>query len=521
LSYGTLNPAVLGAGIAVNSDGTASVAPATANSIGGVIVGNGLAVDAAGKITVTSAASQTPWLQDINAAGFRLLGAGNVGIGTASPAAALHVNSNSQHILLTGGGASKGAGFVVNTGAGDPTQGGLTLQRLTTAGAFEANLLTLNLANGYVGIVTLAPACALDVAGSIRSTAQVAPTSGAGIEVEYNPASALGSIVCYDRSGAAWKSLSINASPLCLNNSGQGNVGIGTPTPGYALDVVGSARVQGGNSGFLFNDRTTSNSWTLYATADICRFWQGASDVVTFDRNGNMVISGAFFRFNGARSTIFYHGDTAAQVGGLQIVGAGSGAGVILTPTDNSGAPVNQSVSLGGFGAFNGNTVGLWVSGNVGIGTNAPTSALDVIGAVQSSINQPFSCNIYNAGGSNWVYRAAGATIQMVAYDSSHLGPGSTVAAIWVAPVGAAGAAAPSKQMLGFPFYVGSGNPTPAILCGYPTAMWAQFGGTDLTNLYNNVPNGYAWIQAVTDTSIKIWLKGSDGTSRGIVLTIS
>jgi hypothetical protein len=78
--------------------------------------------------------------------------AGNVGIGNSSPAAQLHVQSAALQFMLSGGGATKAAGFVVNNSGGDPTQGGLMLQRYTPTGTFEANLLTVNLANAYVGL---------------------------------------------------------------------------------------------------------------------------------------------------------------------------------------------------------------------------------------------------------------------------------------------------------------------------------------------------------------------------------
>jgi hypothetical protein len=82
-----------------------------------------------------------------------------------------------------------------------------------------------------------------------------------------------------------------------------------------------------------------------------------------------------------ARSTIFYRGDTTTDLGGLQITGFGdsnpnSAQSLILTPTNNAGNTQDRPISLGGFGNFNSNTVGLNVSGNVGIGT---TNAVDSI----------------------------------------------------------------------------------------------------------------------------------------------
>jgi hypothetical protein len=98
---------------------------------------------------------------------------GNVGIGTTTPAGPLHIFGSDVQFTIQGSSATKTAVFALNTNAGDPTMGGLIIQRRTPAGGFEANLITVNLANGNVGIGTLTPAYALDAAGDVNVTGTV------------------------------------------------------------------------------------------------------------------------------------------------------------------------------------------------------------------------------------------------------------------------------------------------------------------------------------------------------------
>lgn len=71
---------------------------------------------------------------------------------------------NQLHLLNTELTGQKAAAIVYNDAAGqlDP-QGGITFQRRTTAGAFEANLMTIKLVNGYTGIGVLNPLYRLEL----------------------------------------------------------------------------------------------------------------------------------------------------------------------------------------------------------------------------------------------------------------------------------------------------------------------------------------------------------------------
>ena len=62
-----------------------------------------------------------------------------------------------------------------------------------------------------------------DIAGTIRATTGVTPTSGQGVEVYHNGltgGSGIGSIACYDRTNAAWQALNIGGSAIALQVGG-------------------------------------------------------------------------------------------------------------------------------------------------------------------------------------------------------------------------------------------------------------------------------------------------------------
>jgi hypothetical protein len=215
---------------------------------------------------------------------------GNVGIGTTTPAVPMDVagsiRSTSQNTPAAGSGPglelfynASGQGVVL---AFDRTAG--VGRPLSVVGA----PLTLNGAGGAnVGVATAAPACALDVAGSMRSTGQLVPTSGAGVEVQYNVAAGTGNISCYDRTAAAWKALQINGSPLNLNQTGGGFVGINNANPQYQLDVAGGARVSAGletglTYGLSCNLYNNGANWVYRAAGAGCLLLADPANIVLY-----------------------------------------------------------------------------------------------------------------------------------------------------------------------------------------------------------------------------------------------
>jgi hypothetical protein len=103
------------------------------------------------------------------------------------------------------------------------------------------------------------PATTLDVAGTIRSTAQVVPSSGAGLELNYDSVHNRAGILSYDRTGNNYKDLYIQDEVYVIGTSTR-NVGIGNSTPSSTLTVNGS---------FAMGLLEVSTSTTLTATSSI------------------------------------------------------------------------------------------------------------------------------------------------------------------------------------------------------------------------------------------------------------
>src|SRR5262249_15118498 len=126
----------------------------------------------------------------------------------------------------------------------------------------STNLAVLQSSAGspLFGIGTSTPAARLDVYGGARvtsGTSAVAPTSGAGMELEYDADGSAGAlsggsrgslIQSFNRDSSAWRDLWIRGNNIAFdgNNttrmyiSSTGLVGVGTSTPYSKLSVWGS-----------------------------------------------------------------------------------------------------------------------------------------------------------------------------------------------------------------------------------------------------------------------------------------
>ncbi len=215
---------------------------------------------------------------------------------------------------------------------------------------------------GNIGIGTASPANRLDVAGTVRSMTETVPSSGTGTEIMYNAGQNRGLLVAYDRSATAYKRLDLNDVITIAGGGNAGAVGIGTANPGARLDVAGNIKM------------------------------------------------------SGPRTKLFYRGDTDGHIGSLALYSPDGGRTAIITPYGGTGEPLPAStVSLGGFGNFDTNTVSLHVSGHIGIGTASPANRLDVAGTVRSMTETVPS----SGTGTEIMYNAGQNRGLLVAYDRS------------------------------------------------------------------------------------------------------
>ena len=95
-----------------------------------------------------------------------------------------------------------------------------------------------------LGVGTNNPATKLDTAGTMRSTGNTTPSSGAGLELLYDSGNTRGIVQVYDRTGSAYRQLALDGSSILMRIAGttqatldtSGNLGLGV-TPSAKLEI--------------------------------------------------------------------------------------------------------------------------------------------------------------------------------------------------------------------------------------------------------------------------------------------
>jgi hypothetical protein len=353
--------------------------------------------------------------------GMRLTGSGNVGIGTTSPSAKLHVagsNNTAQGLIVTGADPNQGnvakfvrgdseknfyIGATNNSIVNLATEGSFYLKTNVTADQpYTTGTTTMVLTStGNVGIGTTSPSEKLDVGGAARflsyGIVQASNNSDVPNITFTNNGGAytwgiVGALLQGDGDGALYFKTKIGGSVTeKMRITSAGNVGIGTSSPGGKLEIVGSS---GGLSLKL-----PSGEW----------YGASSSNRMAFDNPNQLfhtaLSSGAYkFRNSGDTGdvmTILNTGNggigTTAPSYKLQVNGADAGLYVLAA----SIAPFTQTIATFIYGGNN-NSINIEnhggkasiqardgsssamdlhlnpAGGNVGIGMTSPQTKLNV-----------------------------------------------------------------------------------------------------------------------------------------------
>ena len=280
---------------------------------------------------------------------------GNVGVGTTAPTALLDVNGSTRlRGLTTAGVVTTDASGNLSSGTAaslDPTTASNGLTKvgsdfrlggtLTQATTIAQGGNVFSLTGGNVGIGTTAPADLLHLqsAAGIRGRAVTSANSFAGW-LSKSPASEYFAGVSITGNDYVVFDNIGNAARLTVAN-GTGNVGIGTTAPQLALDVTGNSTIGLRNAA----------AWD-----HMYQFHDGAT---------------AYMRAGGAEN-------------GLSLQVGAAGVGTYGDPAQNYR-----------------DVMRLLPSGNVGIGTTAPTATLDVNGTAKANSVTSLNGILLDVNGTN------------------------------------------------------------------------------------------------------------------------
>ena len=265
---------------------------------------------------------------------------------------------------------------------------------LSTGGGGAANVMTL-LGDGTVGIGTATPANKLHIVGTPNDSSgllklqvvdgSVADNAGLSFYARATGATANSRNWQIANNFSAFGNLDFtvstanNTAPITnvvMSLKSDGNVGIGTATPGFLLDVNGDINSTGSLN--LYNSGT---NWRL-----------GGDSSLVFSKGGVNYMA------------LTWTGNNSLRVKSTLTIGFSSGDAYGDDDTALSRLSANKmAVGNGTFGDY----TGTLVAGNVGIGTTSPNVKLDVAGAIVSRVNNAGSATSIDLATSNIAYTSA------------------------------------------------------------------------------------------------------------------
>jgi hypothetical protein len=375
--------------------------------VGGVA---GSYIQHSGDLTIANTTANNMRLFTNNTERMRITSAGLVGIGTAGPGFTLDVTGDIRATNYVYGNAAVISPLLLNTTLNDLGISNTTARSITflTNGSERARID----ASGNMGIGTFSPSSRLTVVSSTSSLAQFTGPEYSQIRHSDGTRTLFTQVFSNEA-----RLFTETATPLTFGTTNtermridaSGNVGIGTTSLSDKLTVQGSGnfRVASGNVGVALSGSGWSYSNYFNAADNSLRWYSSTGgDRLALDSSGNFGIgtTGPISKLQvvGAAGGLIvdYLGSNYydASVHYFRNYGATATSYILVSPTSTLFS-TNAALPLT-FGTNNAERVRIDASGNVGIGTSSPDSALQVLAGAVAGFRVGYngtSVNYYDA----------------------------------------------------------------------------------------------------------------------------